>query len=67
MSEISSKLGGYVCAPYLHDHDSIELKDYWATSRNIESSILKRNDGVSFVCDRISLMIFSESLNLANM
>ena len=37
MSEISSKLGGYVCAPYLHDHDSIELKDYWATSRNIES------------------------------
>ena len=29
--------GGYVCAPYLHDHDSIELKDSWVTSKNIES------------------------------
>ena len=37
MSEKSSKLGGYVCAPYLHDHDSIELKDKWASSKNIES------------------------------
>ena len=37
MSVISSKLGGYVCSPYLHDHDSIELKDYWVTSKNIES------------------------------
>ena len=33
----SQSLGGYVCAPYLHDHDSIELKDKWASSKNIES------------------------------
>ena len=37
MSENSQKLGGYVCAPYLHDHDSIELKDSWVLSKNIES------------------------------
>ena len=37
MSENSQKLGGYVCAPYLHDHDSIELKDNWVLSKNIES------------------------------
>jgi hypothetical protein len=30
-------IGGYVCTPYLHDHDSIELKDTWAHSRNIEN------------------------------
>ena len=28
---------GYVCVPYLHNHDSIELKDLWVKSRNIES------------------------------
>ena len=27
---------GYVCAPYLHDHDSIELKEEWTHSRNID-------------------------------
>ncbi len=37
MSEKSQNLGGYVCAPYLHDHDSIELKDSWVSSKNIES------------------------------
>ncbi len=37
MSENSQKLGGYACAPYLHDHDSIELKDNWVSSKNIES------------------------------
>jgi len=37
MSGKSKTLGGYVCAPYLHDHDSIELKDHWVTSKNIES------------------------------
>jgi len=31
------KVGGYVCAPYLHNHDSIELKDLWINSRNISS------------------------------
>ena len=37
MSNKSQNLGGYVCAPYLHDHDSIELKDSWVSSKNIES------------------------------
>ena len=32
-----NNFGGYVCAPYLHNHDSIELKDIWISSRNIES------------------------------
>ena len=31
-----SVTGGYVCAPYLHNHNSIELKDMWTHSRNIE-------------------------------
>ena len=29
-------VGGYVCAPYLHNHHSVELKDVWSHSRNIE-------------------------------
>ena len=37
MSNKSRSLGGYACAPYLHDHNSIELKDNWVTSKNIES------------------------------
>ena len=28
--------GGYVCAPYLHNHNSVELKEVWSHSRNIE-------------------------------
>jgi hypothetical protein len=27
--------GGYVCAPYLHNHSSIELKDLWEKSRDV--------------------------------
>ena len=30
------QIGGYACTPYLHDHKSIELKDTWSHSRNIE-------------------------------
>jgi len=26
---------GYVCAPYLHDHDSVELKEAWFHSQDI--------------------------------
>ena len=37
MTDNSKTTGGYVCAPYLHDHDSIELKDSWVTSKNIET------------------------------
>ena len=37
MSNKSQNLGGYACTPYLHDHDSIELKDKWVLSKNIQS------------------------------
>ena len=37
MTEKTKSAGGYVCTPYLHDHDSIELKDNWVLSKNIES------------------------------
>lgn len=36
MSELALSYSGYVCAPYLHDHRSIELKDLWMKSKNIE-------------------------------
>ena len=36
MLESNSTVGGYVCSPYLHDFNSIELKDSWSHSRNIE-------------------------------
>ena len=35
MTKQSQKYNGYVCSPYLHDHDSIEQKDIWIESRNI--------------------------------
>ncbi|AJM92962.1 MULTISPECIES: hypothetical protein [Nitrosopumilus] len=36
MSELKLSYSGYVCAPYLHTHESIELKESWMTSKNIE-------------------------------
>jgi len=33
----SKQISGYVCVPYLHNHDSIELKDLWLNSRNVDS------------------------------
>lgn len=29
-------VGGYVCTPYLHNHESIEIKDTWQRSKNIQ-------------------------------
>lgn len=34
--ELETTTGGYVCAPYLHNHNSVELKETWYHSRNIE-------------------------------
>jgi hypothetical protein len=31
---------GYVCAPYLHNHQSIELKDLWEKSRDVDDMYL---------------------------
>lgn len=36
MDSEEASSSGYVCAPYLHNHDSIELKDTWSHSKNIE-------------------------------
>ena len=36
MSELELSYSGYVCAPYLHTHKSIELKELWINSKNIE-------------------------------
>ena len=36
MSELKLSYSGYVCAPYLHTHKSVELKENWIASKNIE-------------------------------
>ena len=36
MSEQKLSYSGYVCAPYLHNRDSLELKESWTKSKNIE-------------------------------
>ena len=37
MSKLSLSYSGYVCAPYLHTHESVELKESWIHSKNIEN------------------------------
>lgn len=36
MAEALESSGGYLCAPYLHNHDTIAMKDNWLQSRNVE-------------------------------
>jgi hypothetical protein len=36
MSKQKLSYSGYVCAPYLHNRDSLELKESWTISKNIE-------------------------------
>ncbi len=36
MSELKLSYSGYVCAPYLHNHESVALKETWTNSKNIE-------------------------------
>ena len=36
MSAEPLSYSGYACAPYLHNQDSLELKDSWVSSKNIE-------------------------------
>ncbi len=36
MSKLELSYSGYVCAPYLHTHESVELKESWISSKNIE-------------------------------
>ncbi|MCY4490584.1 MAG: hypothetical protein OXC46_03860 [Thaumarchaeota archaeon] len=37
MSELKLTYPGYVCAPYLHNHESVELKEKWMSSKNIQN------------------------------
>ena len=37
LSEQKLSYSGYVCAPYLHNRDSLELKEIWTSSKNIEN------------------------------
>ena len=37
MSKLTLSYSGYVCAPYLHTHRSVELKETWMNSKNIET------------------------------
>ncbi len=36
MSKLKLSYSGYVCAPYLHTHESVEIKESWINSKNIE-------------------------------
>jgi len=36
MSKLELTYSGYVCAPYLHTHESVDLKESWINSKNIE-------------------------------
>jgi len=36
VSKLELSYSGYVCAPYLHNHESVELKEIWSKSKNIE-------------------------------
>ena len=36
MSKLKLSSSGYVCAPYLHNRDSLELKESWTSSKNVE-------------------------------
>ena len=37
VSEQQLSYSGYVCAPYLHNHESVSLKESWISSNNIEA------------------------------
>ena len=36
MTQLELSFSGYVCAPYLHTSTSVELKESWIKSKNIE-------------------------------
>ncbi len=58
MSELELVYSGYVCAPYLHNYESVELKETWMNSKNISS--------MYFVASTFSdegKMYFTESTN----
>ena len=58
MSELELSYSGYVLAPYLHNHDSIDLKDSWMNSENIEKLFF-----VTGTFSNESKPYFSDSVN----
>lgn len=37
MSDLTLIYSGYVCMPYLHNHESVEIKEKWMASKNIQN------------------------------
>lgn len=58
MSELELSYSGYVLAPYLHNHSSINLKDSWMNSENIEKLFF-----VTGTFSNESKPYFSDSVN----
>ncbi len=58
MSKLALSYSGYVCAPYLHTHESIDLKESWIHSKNIEKLFF-----VTGTFSSESKPYFSESTN----
>ena len=49
---------GYVCAPYSHDHSSVEIKDMWSHSKNVDEMFF-----ATATFSQESKPYFSESAN----
>ncbi len=75
MSSEETPLNGYVCAPYLHSHDSIELKDTWSHSKNIEDmyfvtatfSSEKSHQSVNQYCEKTRRDICRKGITMTNL
>ena len=58
MSKLTLSYSGYVCAPYLHNHESVELKESWINSKNIKKLFF-----VTGTFSSESKLYFSDSTN----
>ena len=58
MSKLELTYSGYVCAPYLHNQESIQLKEEWEKSENIDKLFF-----VTGTFSNDSLPYFSDSTN----
>ena len=58
MSKLEVTYSGYVCAPYLHNQESLQLKEEWENSENIDKLFFVTG---TFSSD--SLPYFSDSTN----
>ena len=58
MSRLELTYSGYVCAPYLHNQESVQLKEEWEKSENIDKLFF-----VTGTFSNDSLPYFSDSTN----